>query len=95
MPIRNALAACALVFGILSVSTPANAGDNYGGFGPSETDTQEIGSDPDTGAPAPADDQNTESIEQQTQGQQDIYGSEGGQQGAVEEENPNDDEDGH
>ncbi len=93
MPIRTALVAC--VFAFATAITTVFAADNYGGFGPSETDTQEIGSDPDTGAPAPDDYQNMESIEQQMQDQQDIYGSEGAQQGAVEEEDPNGDEDGH
>jgi hypothetical protein len=100
MPIRIALIACALVLGTLATVTSASAGDPYGGFGPSDTDTQEIGSDPNTGGATPDDSQNMESIQQQTQDQQDTYGSAGSQQDAVEqgEDNQgadNDVEDGH
>lgn len=94
MPIRTALMVCVLVFGTLATVITASAGE-YGGFGPSDTDTQEIGSDPDTGGPTPEDYQNMESIQQQIQDQKDTYGSEGSQQDAVEEEDPNDDEGGH
>ena len=98
MPIRIALMACVLAFGTLATTT-AYAGE-YGGFGPSDTDTQEIGSDPNTGGATPDDYQNMESIQQQTQDQQDTYGSAGSQQDAVEQGEgnqgeDNDVEDGH
>jgi len=96
MPIRTALVACALMFGTLSAIAAADAADNYGGFGPSAgTETQEIGSNPNNAVPPPNSDQPLPWLQQQSQHQQDTYGGEGTQQGAVEEEDPNDDEDGH
>ena len=52
-------------------------------------------SDPNTGGATPDDYQNMESIQQQTQDQQDTYGSAGSQQDAVEQGEDTDVEDGH
>ena len=93
MPIRTALMACVLAFKTLA-TTAAYAGE-YGGYGGNDTDTQEIGSDPNTGAPTPEDYQNMESIQQQIQDQKDTYGSAGSQQDAVEQGEDTDVEDGH
>ena len=95
MQIRTALVACVLVLGTLAAIVSASAGDNYGGFGPSNIDTQEIGSDPDIGGPAPEDYQSMETIQPQGEAQQDIYGSESAQQGADDNGYDMDDEGGH
>ena len=83
------------LFGTFAVVTAAYAGE-YGGYGASESDTQEIGSDPNTGAATPEDYQNMESTQQQIQDQKDTYGGVGAQQDAVEGgDDQSDDEDGH
>ena len=96
MQIRTALVACVLVLGTLAAITSASAGDNYGGFGPSAgTETQEIGSSPNNGV-APLDNGETLPwLQPQSQHQQDTYGSEGAQQGALDNGYDMDDEGGH
>ena len=83
MSIRGTLVACA--FASASLATAAFAGDVYGGFGPGDTDTQVIGSDPETGGATPQDEQTMQSIQQQTQDQKDTYGGDGAQQDAVQQ----------
>jgi hypothetical protein len=89
---RTMLLGSALVLGALSVISAANAGDPYGGFGPSETDTQATGSNPSADAPTPGD---------QTMGpgqQPDQMGSDGNDgsaQGAADGDEGLDDESGH
>jgi hypothetical protein len=95
MTIRTALAGCALAFATLAAGTAAYAGDPYGGFGPSETGTQEIGSDPDQGGPTPDAYQTLPWLQQQSQSQQDSHGGEWDQQGAASDEYDMDDEGGH
>jgi hypothetical protein len=92
MPIRTALGVCALVLGLSA--TTARAGDNYGGFGPDDTNTQETGSDADAGGSTPSADQTLPWLQQQSQNQPDAYGD-GLQQGAVDDGSDVDDASGH
>ncbi len=95
MPSRTALMACALVLGTLA-TTAALAGNPYGGFGPGDADTQQIGTAPDTGGPTPDADQTLPWLRQQSRDQQATY--DGAQQDAVEQGNDGtetDDESGH
>jgi len=96
MPIRTALVACVFALGTLAIATAAYAG-NYGGFGPSDTDTerQEVGSNPDNGAAPPEIDQTLPWLQQQSRHQQETYGSEGTQQGSADQGYDMDDEGGH
>jgi hypothetical protein len=86
--------ACALVLGTLA-TTAALAGDPYGGYGPGDADTQQIGTAADTGAPTPDADQTLPWLRQQSQDQQTTY--DGAQQGAAEGDDGTaaDDEAGH
>jgi hypothetical protein len=95
MAIRTALVACALAFGTLAAVTTAYAGDPYGGFGPSETGTQEVGSDLEKGAPTPEAYQALPWLQQQSQSQPESYDSEWDQQGVAGDEYDMDDEGGH
>lgn len=91
---RTVLGTCVLLLGILAAAAVAYAGE-YGGYNSGDSDTETIGSDPNTGGATPEDYQNMESIQQQIQDQKDTYGSAGSQEDAVEEGEDNGDEDGH
>ncbi|MGA7456730.1 MAG: hypothetical protein WBW51_05310 [Methyloceanibacter sp.] len=94
MPIRIALVVCVLVFGSVATVTAVSAGDPYGGFGPSGTDTPEVNTDP-ANAVAPDDQQTLPWLQQQSQNQQNNYGAEWEQQSAPSGEYDMDDEGGH
>jgi hypothetical protein len=79
----------------LAAGAVAYAGEYDSGYNSGDSDTQTIGSDPNTGGATPEDYQNMESIQQQIQDQKDTYGSAGSQEDAVEEGEDNGDEDGH
>jgi hypothetical protein len=55
MPIRTVLMACVLALRGLPAITAAYAGDPYGGFGPSDGASQEVGSNPVNAVPAQED----------------------------------------
>jgi hypothetical protein len=92
MPKRTMLLVSALILGAASAISAANAGDPYGGFGPSDTDTQATGSDPSADVPTPGD-QNMGTGQQPDQ--TGSYGNDGSAQGADEGNEELDDESGH
>ncbi len=94
MPIRIALVVCVLVFGSSAAGTAAHAGDPYGGFGSSVTDTSKVNAD--TGdAPAPDIDQTLPWLQPPSQNSQDNSGAARDQQGAASDAYDMDDEGGH
>jgi hypothetical protein len=95
MTIRAALVGCALAFATLAAGTAANAGDPYGGFGPSETGAQEAGSDPDKGVSTPDDDQTLPWLQPQNPNPAQNDGGGWDQQRAAGGEYDMDDEGGH
>jgi hypothetical protein len=94
MPARSALMACVLVLGGLSTISAAYAGDGYGGFGPSDSGSQEAGSNPVNAAPAQEDVQPLPWLQQQSQNQPD-NSSAWDQQGGVDDGSDVDDASGH
>jgi hypothetical protein len=92
MPKRTMLLVSALILGTLPFVAAAKAGDSYGGFGPSDTDTPAAGSNPSGGAPNAAD--QTTGPEQE-QDQTGSYGNDGSAQGAADGDEQLDDESGH
>jgi hypothetical protein len=74
MPIRIALLSCILA---LAGSVSADAGDSYGGFGPSQdSSTQPINADSASGSMPPGGDQTLPWLQPQHQiQQQDFYGN--------------------
>lgn len=94
MPVRAALVGCVLLLGTLATMTAANAGDGYGGFGPSDSGSQEIGSNPINAEPAGDESQPLPWLQQQSQSQPDNYGA-WDQQGAVDDGSDVDDASGH
>jgi hypothetical protein len=94
MPIRIALVVCVLVFGSFAAGTAAHAGDSYGGFGPSVTDTSKVNADT-ADAPAPDVDQTLPWLQQPSQSPQDNSGAAWDQQGAASNADDMDDEGGH
>jgi len=98
MPKRTMLFVSALILGALPFIAAAKAGDAYGGFGPSDTDTQGTGSNPSGGAPNSGDQTNSSD---QTMGagqerdQTGSYGNDGSEQGAAGGDEQLDDESGH
>ncbi len=93
MPIRTALVACVLALGGLP-TIAAYAGDPYGGFGPSDSASQEVGSNQINAAPAPDDSQPLPWLQQQSQIQPDNSGA-WDQQGPVDDGSDIDDASGH
>jgi hypothetical protein len=94
MTIRIALLSCVLA---LAGSVAAQAGDSYGGFGPSqESNAQPVNSDPVFGAaPSSGADQSLPWLQPQYQAQQqDPYGNSGGQPASTDTYDM-DDEGGH
>jgi hypothetical protein len=92
---RTVFGTCVLLLGILAAAAVAYAGEYDSGYNSGDSDTETIGSDPNTGGATPEDYQNMESIQQQIQDQKDTYGSAGSQEDAVEAGEDNDAEDGH
>ena len=96
MPARSALMACVLVLGGLSTISAAHAGDPYGGLGPSDSGSQEVGSNPVNAAPAQEDVQPLPWLQQQSQNQPDNSGAWDQQgAGAVDDGSETDDASGH
>ena len=95
MPARSALTACVLVLGGLSTISAADAGEPYGGLGPSDSGSQEVGSNPvDAAPPAQEDAQPLPWLQQQSQNQPDNSGA-WDQQGGVDDGSDADDASGH
>ena len=90
MPIRTALIACVLVLGTLAAVTSASAGDPNPGLAQAATQ-QEIGSNPGNDSPPTT----VPWQQQQSQDQQNIYGSAGDEQGSADNGHDMDDEGGH
>ncbi len=96
MTIRTALVACAVALATLAAPAAANAGDPYGGFGPSETPAQNVGAESGTAAPAPDDATTLPWLRQQSQTQPDNYGGEWYERRAVQDDGSDvDDASGH
>jgi hypothetical protein len=95
MTIRIALVGCVLAFATLA-GTAAHAGDPYGGFGPSATETPKVNADA-AGAVAPDIDQTLPWLQPQMQNQQESYsGGEWYEQRAVQDDGSDiDDASGH
>jgi len=95
MTIRTALVTCAVALATLVATAAAYAGDPYGGFGPSQAHTPEVGADPDQAAPAPDDSASLPWLQQQSQNQPDISGGAWDHQGSVDDDSDIDDASGH
>jgi hypothetical protein len=96
MTIRTALVACAVALATLAAPSAANAGDPYGGFGPSEAPAQNVGAESGTAAPAPDDATTLPWLRQQSQTQPDNYGGEWYERRAVQDDGSDvDDASGH
>jgi hypothetical protein len=94
MPIRSALVACVLVLGTLTKVTAAFANDAYGGFSPSGSGSQEVGSNQINAAPVQEDSQPMPWLQQQSQIQPGNSGA-WDQQGSVDDGSDIDDASGH
>jgi hypothetical protein len=97
MTIRTALVVCAVALAILTSGTAANAGDPYGGFGPSTSvpATPDTGADPGPAAASPDAYQTLPWLQQQSQIQPESSTGAWDQQGPVSGDYDMDDEGGH